>query len=115
MLLKKILILPVFAFGIAAFFNLIVGDFFLFTVWCFLTMLSFLIVYPIMTNKKDKVVPVFQAFFSLLGAILFASIIAILDFVKVGTYSVTESVVFGSFFGLGFVALVMVIKGKGEN
>lgn len=115
MLLKKILVLPIFVFGVISFANLVTGNMLLFIVWSLITLLTFLIVYPLLTNKKDKVVPVFQVFFSLLAMVLFTAIIAILDFKNIGTYSTTESIVFGTLFGIGIIASIMIIKGKGSD
>jgi len=115
MLLKKILVLPIFVFGVIAFANLVTGNMFLFIVWSLVTLLTFLIVYPLLTNKEDRVVPVFQVFFSLLALIIFTAVIAILDFKNIGTYSTTESIVFGTLFGVGVIASIMIIKGRGSD
>lgn len=112
MLLKKIIVLPVIAFFILAFANLVTGNFWLFAVWSMIMVLTLLVVYPIIANKNDKVVPIIQIFVSLLAGLVFASLVAIFDFQKIGTYSAAESISFGIFFGIGSIALIMLIKGK---
>jgi len=112
MLLKKILILPIFAFAILAFINLVTGDLFSFLVWIFISILSFAIIYPLLANKDDKVVPIMQIFLALFTFSVFASAFAILDFKQTGNYAAPEYFTFGILFGIGVVALIMLLKGK---
>ena len=112
MLLRKILILPIFTFGAIAFLNLILGEFFYFYLWNFLAILISIAVIPILINEKKEIVPIIHVFGVLILFILFSSIVVFFDFRQSQAYSLAESALFSMFIGIGIVGLIMLIKGR---
>ncbi|MEA1926073.1 MAG: hypothetical protein U9M90_02400 [Patescibacteria group bacterium] len=112
MLLKKVLLLPIFTFGAIAFLNLLLGEFFYFYIWNFLAILVSIAIIPILINEKKETVPVIHVFGVFIIFILFSSIVAFFDFRQSQAYSLAESALFGILVGIGVVALIMLVKGK---
>lgn len=112
MLLRKILILPILVFGAVAFLNLILGNFFNFSLWSFLTVILIFSIFPLLFKHNEKTLPIYYIFGSMFLFSIFASIVAFLDFQQSGASSVAESTIFAILIGPTIVAGIMLLKGQ---
>ncbi|MEA2006679.1 MAG: hypothetical protein U9O20_00760 [Patescibacteria group bacterium] len=111
MFLRKIIILPVFVFGLIAVLNLLSGDVFNFFLWLFVALIFFFVSYPIATDMDDRQAPVFHIITVMLLIALFFAMATFFDFRQAGI-SLLESFLYGIVFGITFITFVMLLKGK---
>lgn len=110
--MKKILLLPFFAFLAIAFINLIFGLAFGFITWVILGILIILVSLPVILETKNTEVPIIQIFTSLFIVYLFFSIAAYIDFKTLFGYPSDQALVYGFLSGFVLIAAVMILKGK---
>lgn len=111
MFLRRIIVLPVFAFALIAIFNLILGEVFYFLLWLFVALIFSFIAFPIATDMDSRTTPMFQIITSLPLLILVLAIATFYDFNQAGT-PLLESFLYGIGLGILIVAFLMIIKGK---
>lgn len=111
MLLRRIIVLPIFAFALIAISNLILGEVFYFFLWLFVMLILSFIVFPIATDMDDRAIPMFQIFTSLFLLIFTLAAAAFYDFHQAGI-SLIESLLFGIAVGTMIVAFLIILKKK---
>ncbi len=111
MVLRRMSVLPVFAFALIIIFNLIIGEVFYSLLWSFAALLLFFVTFPIAIDMQNRTTPLFQIFTSLPLLIFILAAAAFYDFNQTGI-SLLESLFFSIAIGFIIVAFLMALKGK---
>lgn len=107
---RKLLLLPsAICLGVAIVY-IFSGDFFHFFLWLFATGVFFITFWPLIGTVIDVHVPMMQVFFAMVFFLVIVSMVAYMDFIRVGL-SIIEAVGYGAVIGIAFLAAIMALKG----
>jgi len=113
--LRIFFILPIIFFILIAFMQIFIGDFLSFALWSFVSLVVFLIFWPIVIKATMKYVPVYQIFSLLIGFLILMIIFSFFDIDQYTTFTKDKVMILSGFAGAGITIAALFIHGQRGN
>ena len=113
--LRIFFILPIVFFILIATMQLFTGNFLSFSLWAFVSLVAFLVCWPIVVKATMKYVPVYQIFSLLIGFLLLTIVFFFFDIGQYTTLTKDKVIILSILAGFICTGTVLFIHGQRGN